>query len=202
MAKRAYSSPVRSAAAAARRAQVIAAAERLLREPGNAAAVSMEAVAVTAGVTRLTVYKQFGARRGLLEAVFDHLAAQGGLSRIPEAMMIDEPRRALSRLVEIFCAFWAGEPAIGGLMGAASADPEFAEALGARNERRRLAIDVLIGRLAGAAPAHRRRDAVDLIFTLTSHAAYWSLRPSRSDAEVRTLLIAACADAAKRAAES
>jgi hypothetical protein len=43
--------------------------------------MSMEAVAVAAGLTRLTVYKQFGS----------------------------------GRLMEIFCAFWASEPAVGRL---------------------------------------------------------------------------------------
>src|SRR5580693_6684252 len=146
MARRAYSSPARAAAAAATRTRVLRVAERLLRESDNAAAVSMEAVAAAASVTRLTIYKQFGSRRGLLEAVFDHLAAQGGLSRIPEAMMIDNPHRALDRLVEIFCAFWANEPAVGRLQGIAAADPEFAQAIDARNERRRQAIKVLLAR--------------------------------------------------------
>jgi len=37
-------------------------------------------------VTRLTVYNQFGSRRGLLEAVFDNIARQGGLHEIADAM--------------------------------------------------------------------------------------------------------------------
>jgi AcrR family transcriptional regulator len=202
MARRTYSSPVRDAAAAARRAQVLEVAERLLREADNAAAVAMETVAAAAGVTRLTVYKQFGSRRGLLEAVFDHRAAQGGLSRLPEAMAIDDPRQGLDRLVEIFCAFWGGDPAVGRLQAMAASDPEFAETVDARNERRRQAIQVLLARIGGPEripksgnQAGRRRDAVDLIFTLTGYATYRSLKRNRSDAEVCALLKAACASA-------
>src|ERR1700677_2336030 len=106
MTKRAYSSPAREAAAATKRARVVLVAEQLLRESENAAALSMETMAAAAGVSRLTIYKQFGSRRGLLEAVFDERATQGGLSRIPEAMIIGDPRQALNRLVEIFCDFW------------------------------------------------------------------------------------------------
>jgi AcrR family transcriptional regulator len=195
MARRTYSSPVRDAAAVARRVQVLEAAERLLREADNAAAVAMETVAAAAGVTRLTVYKQFGSRRGLLEAVFDHRAAQGGLSRLPEAMAIDDARQGLDRLVEIFCAFWGGDPAVGRLQAMAASDPEFAETVDARNERRRQAIQVLLARIGGPEQAGHRRDALDLIFTLTSYATYRSLERNRSDAEVCALIKTACANA-------
>lgn len=194
-ARRAYSSPARDAAAASRRAQVVRVAERLLRESENATALSLETVAAAAAVTRLTIYKQFGSRRGLLEAVFDQRAAQGGLSRIPEAMMIDDPRQALDRLVEIFCAFWASEPAVGQLQRIAASDPDFAEAIDARNERRREAVSAILARAGGPDQAYRSRDAVDLIFTLTSYATYASLRPGRSEPDVCSLIKSACAGA-------
>jgi AcrR family transcriptional regulator len=191
MSRRAYSSPVRDAAAADKRARAVEAAERLLRETDRASAVSMEAVAEAAGVTRLTLYKQFGSRRGLLEAVFDRRAVEGGLARLPEAMAIGDFRQALDRLVEIFCAFWASEGAVGRLQGLAASDPEFAEAIDARNERRRQAVAVLLAR-AGMA-SEQRRDARDLIFTLTSYATYESLKRGRSEAKVSALLKEACA---------
>ena len=200
MAKRAYSSPARDAAAASKRAQVVQVAEQLLRESENATALSMETVAAAAGVTRLTIYKQFGSRRGLLEAVFDQRAAQGGLSRIPEAMIIGDPRQALNRLVEIFCGFWASEPAVGKLHGIAAANPEFAETIDARNERRRQAIGVLVARAGGLRQTDHGRDAVDLIFTLTSYATYASLKLNRSNADVCLLITTACAAALERAA--
>jgi AcrR family transcriptional regulator len=195
MARRAYSSPTREAAAAAKRAQVVEVAERLLREAENPAAVSMETVAAAAGLTRLTIYKQFGSRRGLLEAVFDQRAAQGGLARIPEAMMIGDPGRALDRLVEVFCAFWANEPAVGRLEGIAASDLEFAESIAARNERRRQAIHVLVDRVGKPGRTGDQRDAADLIFTLTSYAAYASLKRDRSAAAVCSLIKLACARA-------
>ena len=74
MATRSYVSSIRAAAAAGRRNQVMDAAARLLREQTNFAAFSLDSVAKAAGVTRLTVYNQFGSRRGLLEVLFDDLA--------------------------------------------------------------------------------------------------------------------------------
>jgi AcrR family transcriptional regulator len=194
---RRYESPARDAAAEERRRRIVNAAGEILAGPKGFAGMSLEAVAKAAGVTRLTIYNQFGTRRGLLEAVFDQRAAQGGLSRIPEAMMISDPLQALGRLVEIFCAFWGSEPAVGRLQGIATSDPEFAETIDARNERRRQAIRVLVARTGRPERTDHRHDAVDLIFTLTSYATYSSLKPNRSDADVCSLIKSACSDALK-----
>src|SRR6266852_8579585 len=88
MSTRPYVSSIRTAASAEKRARVIEAAARSLREDASIATFSLDTVAKAAGVTRLTVYHQFGSRRGLLEAVFDEIARQGGLARIPDAMAI------------------------------------------------------------------------------------------------------------------
>src|SRR5713101_2771674 len=80
------------AAAAENRERVIKAAARSLREDASIASFSLDAVAKAAGVTRLTVYHQFGSRRGLFEAVFDEIARQGGLAEIPDAMAMSDPR--------------------------------------------------------------------------------------------------------------
>jgi len=192
MATRHYVSSVRTAAAAAKRDRVIGAAARLLRE-SSIASFSLDAVAKAAGVTRLTVYHQFGSRRGLLEAIFDQIAERGGLVQIPEAMAISDPRAALDRLVEIFCAFWSSDPAVGRLHEAMATDPEFAQALIERNERRRKTADVLVGRIAGkAASARARQAAVDMIFALTSFSMFAMLSGDRSAGEVCKLIKSAC----------
>jgi len=193
MSTRPYTSSVRAAAAAAKRDRVIDAAARSLREDASIASFSLEAVAKAAGVTRLTVYHQFGSRRGLLEAVFDEIARQGGLTEIADAMAMSDPHAALDRLVEIFCAFWNRDPAVGRLHEAMATDPEFAQALIGRNERRRKTVNVLIGRMAGKTALPRaRRNAVDLIFALTSFAMFAMLRADRSVEEVCALVKSAC----------
>ena len=80
MPPRSYVSPARSAAAAETRERVIEAASRTLREGESIARFSLDTVAKVAGVTRLTVYNQFGSRRGLLEAVFDEIATAACIS--------------------------------------------------------------------------------------------------------------------------
>ena len=192
MPPRSYVSPGRSAAAAETRERVIAAASRTLREE-SIARFSLDTVAKAAGVTRLTVYNQFGSRRGLLEAVFDEIAQSGGLHRLVETMTMADPRAALDRLVEIFCAFWSRDSAVGRLHDAMVTDPEFAEAIRDRNERRRKGLTMLIDRLADKrAPPQARKDAVDLIFALTSYPTFAALSPGRSRDEVCKVVQTAC----------
>jgi AcrR family transcriptional regulator len=201
MPTRRYVSSIRTDAAAKKRERVIEAAARSLREGESFANFSMDAVAKAAGVTRLTVYHQFGSRQGLLEAVFDEIARQGGLHQIADAMALSDPRAALDRLVEIFCAFWNRDPAVGRLHEAMATDPEFAEALIERNERRRKVVKVLVERIAqktdkkndkNTAPSRARQDAVDMIFALTSFAMFAMLRPGRSVDQVCALIKSAC----------
>ncbi len=193
MRRRAYVSSVRTAAAAEKRDRVIEAAARTLREDASISSFSLDNVAKVAGVTRLTVYNQFGSRRGLLEAVFDEIARQGGLEGIAGAMAIADPRAALDRLVEIFCAFWNRDPAVGRLHEAMATDPEFAAALIDRNERRRRGVRVLVDRIAGKTASRRaRQDAVDTIFALTSYAMFAMLSPGRSVDDVCHLVQSAC----------
>jgi AcrR family transcriptional regulator len=196
MPTRPYVSSVRTAAAAEKRARVIEAAARSLREDASIATFSLDAVAKAAGVTRLTVYHQFGSRRGLLEAVFDDIAQRGGLTEIADAMAMPDPRIALDRLVEIFCAFWSRDSAVGRLHEAMATDPEFAQALLERNERRRKTFDALVRRVAGrTASPPARRDAVDMIFALTSFAMFAMLGQDRPVDDVCKLVKSACRSA-------
>src|ERR1700758_5018624 len=105
MSSRPYRSKVRTEAAGETRARIVAAAAELL---GTTPYVpfSLESVAKKAGVTRLTVYNQFGGRRALLEAVFDQTAATAGLDRLGEVMAMPDPHRSLALIVDRFCAFW------------------------------------------------------------------------------------------------
>jgi AcrR family transcriptional regulator len=188
MSRRSYVSPVRAEAAAEKRDRVIQAAARFLREEASIAAFSLDAVAKAAGVTRLTVYNQFGSRRGLLEAVFDDIARQG-LARLNDGMAISDPWDGLDRLIEIFCDFWSSDPAVSRLHDAMATDAEFAQALLARNARRRQSLEELVARMTGdAASESAQRDTVDLIFALTSCAMFRMLAPGRSAKTVCRLL--------------
>lgn len=199
MSKRPYVSVARAEAATEKRERVIRAAARFLREADSITAFSLDAVAKAADVTRLTVYNQFGSRRGLLEAVFDDIARRGQLVRLNDAMAEADPWKGLNMLIEVFCDFWGADPAVVRLHDAMAIDPEFAQALLERNERRRRSIEELVTRIAGEqVPATAQRDATDLIFALTSCAMFRMLAGTRPVAAVCAIII----DAARAAIAS
>src|SRR5437016_655006 len=110
---------------------------------------SVEAVARRAGVARMTVYHQFGSRRGLLEALFDSFAAGGELpAHLGAAFQRPDPLDSLADVVVAFGRFWdAGRPWIRRVRALGVLDPELGEAVEARNARRREVVRVLVERL-------------------------------------------------------
>jgi AcrR family transcriptional regulator len=201
MPSRSYKSAVREEAAGRTRAKIIAAAASVLGN-GEAGDFSLDAVARQAGVTRLTVYNQFGSRRSLLEAVFDDRATQAGLHRIAGAITDSDAHAGLRTLVAIFCDFWSyDEGAFQRLYAAGSADAELRDSLTARNERRRKALSKLVHRMPVAADAKKAklRDLIDTLFALTSFHFFAELSSSgRSKEAVCTIIQAMVDDALVR----
>jgi AcrR family transcriptional regulator len=144
MSSRPYHLGRRAAAMDERRARIIAAArEELLSGPR----FTLEAVAERSGVSRVTVYAQFGDRDTLLEAVYDDLAASGGLERIPEAFATSDQSRALEIVVEVFCHFYTVHREVIRRLQAlrAVSTGEFS-GQGERNERRRQLLSAVLSR--------------------------------------------------------
>jgi len=185
--KRTYNSPVRSAAALERRARVLDAACRLLGQVESVNAFTLEAVANAAGVTRLTVYNQFGSRRSLMESVFDQIAGMVRLERLVDVVVEEEPIKALRTIVQAFCHFWS-EPAVMRLQDAIGSDPEFDEALLARHERRRALLETLAKRFAPKAGKKLQSEVVDTLFAVTSPQMYRLLSRGRSAGATCTLV--------------
>lgn len=208
MSPRSYNSPGREAAASQTRERIVAAAAALLGSAKGVEDFSLEAVAKAAGVTRLTVYNQFGSRRAVLEAVFDVVAVRGGLHRLAEAMTDPDPHAALVRIIAIFCAFWSFDPgALGLLHAVGSGNPEFAESVSARNERRRKLLAGVVRRIAGdtavqhaALRPKAQRDLVDVLFALTSFAFFSQLTTGGRSADAACRMVQELAqDAVRRA---
>jgi AcrR family transcriptional regulator len=202
MSPRVYRSPLRDAAASATRERIISAAAAILSAADGIRKFSLDAVAKKAGVTRLTVYNQFGSRRVLMEAVFDDRAARGGLFRIVEAMQDPDPQATLLRIIGIFCDFWNSDPGTMRLLHAAGAsDPEFAASVHERNERRRKVLAAVVRRLAAgrALPPGTLGNLVDVLFALTSFAFFSQIRTGKRNAEAARRIIEAMAmDAVNR----
>lgn len=89
------------------RAAILSAARRLIAERGPEASVGR--VAELAGVSRITVYNQFGSRAGLLSALVAEARPEGGH---PDPGHELGPRDRLKRRIAQACAAWAADPAL------------------------------------------------------------------------------------------
>ena len=161
----------RQAATDQSRTAILTAARSIL-ETGDS--FSIEAVARRADVARMTVYHQFGSRRGLLESLFDFLAERGGMRELPAAFHRPDPIDALMKLIDVFVHFWSSDRVVlRRLRGMAALDSELDQTLWERNEGRRNALRAILGRIRGGEGRPRRatEDTVDLLYTLLSFEA-------------------------------
>jgi len=190
MSPRPYRLGRRQPAAQRTRARVLSAARALLTARAGAEPFSVDAVARRAGVARMTVYHQFGSRRGLLEALFDSFAAGGDLpAHLAAAFQRPDPLESLADVVAAFARFWeAGRPWIRRVRALGVLDPDLGDAVEARNARRREVVRVLVERLAqryGRPAPLERAQAEELLYTLTSFETFDSLAgPNRKLPEV------------------
>src|ERR1700744_3722202 len=85
----------------------LAAARELLVAPDGYARFTVDNVARIAGVARMTVYYRFKSKAGLLEALCDTLAMQGGMGMMmAEVFRHPEPQPALARFLEVLGHFY------------------------------------------------------------------------------------------------
>lgn len=188
MSPRPYQLGLRRASVDQTRARIIEAARALLSADG-VPGFSVDAVARQAGVARMTVYYQFGSKRGLLEALFDDLAARGGMERMAAVYAEPDPAAALSHLVAVFAGFWDADRIImRRVRGLAALDVVQEQAVRARDERRRAHCRAIAGRLAeryGRPSPDAFEETVDILHTLLSFETFDTLAgPDRGIVEV------------------
>ena len=171
--RRAYTPLERQRSVEAGRARIVAAARDLLESDADEG-FSIDAVARRAGVARMTVYNQFESRAGLLEALFDSLAADGPLGRIPEVLKQRDGLAALDEYVAVFGRFWTlNRRAHRRLRAVAVHDAELAAAMANRNERRRRGITELVRRLADRVkPIVPAAELVTVLYVLLSFETF------------------------------
>jgi AcrR family transcriptional regulator len=175
------------------RDRIIDAARALLTTNQGITSFSIEAVARQADVARMTVYYQFGSKVGLLEAICDTLAANGGITQLGDVFRMNQPREMLAAYIRLFSQFWDSDRLLSRrLRGLAALDPEFEQVVRARDERRRKGAEMLVQRLVAdsARPTPQSmQQRVDLLFTLTSFETFDALAgPARNCAEVAPLV--------------
>lgn len=129
------------------RERVVQAAARLLRERG-ADAVTMRAVAEAAGVQAPTIYRLFGEKHGLVDAVGEHVMAAYVAEKLASAPGAgeagDDPVAGLRAAWHLHVEFGVANPELYALLGRARSEPSPATAAG---------IEVLRGRVHRLAAA-------------------------------------------------
>jgi AcrR family transcriptional regulator len=175
MSPRAYRAASRRESVELTRRRIIEAARNLLTAPRGLSAFTIDAVAREAGVARMTVYYQFGSKLGLLEAIYDDLAARGLVEGLPSVLQAGDGAAALDELVDVFFGFWASDRLlIRRLRALGALDPEVEAGIKRRDAWRRLHCLTLLQRLRPVAKAEQEALA-DLFAMLTSFESYDAL---------------------------
>jgi AcrR family transcriptional regulator len=193
MSPRPYRLGQRQASTEQTRARILSAARELLMESRGFSGFSLDAVARQADVARMTVYHQFGSKIGLLEALFDSLASQGGMEQLAGAFQQSDPLAALDEYIKVFGRFWGSERLVTRrIRSLAALDPDFEQAVRARDEWRRKGLRVIVGRLAeqyGGPASSSLDEAIDMLYTLIGFECFDTLAgPTRSTEEVTPLI--------------
>lgn len=193
MSPRSYRLGQRQSATEQTRNRIIQAARELLMSNEGFSSFSIEQVARQADVARMTVYHQFGSKRGLLEALCDALAMSGGMEHLATAFQQPQPLDALNQYLLVFSRFWDADRLVTRRLRALAAlDPDFEQVIRARDERRRQGIQVIVQRLLNTqklSPDTPIERVVDVLFTLSSFETFDTLAgPTHSIQEVAPLV--------------
>ena len=164
-----------------KRAAILGAARSQLESNGFLQ-LTMDSLARASGVTRQTVHNLFGTKTGVLEALFDQLALDGGMERMRAVMQQTDTEAMLAEFVEVFTGFWAGNRLLlRRIHGIAAIDPELGAVLEARNQRRQMAaarvVDQL-GKRSGRKDTDDRKQRIATLYALTSFEFFDALAES------------------------
>lgn len=166
MSPRPYQLGLREPAVHENRGRILAAAREILSRPGRLSRFTVDAVAHRAGVARATVYYQFKSKPQLVEAIYDDLAARGGMRGLPEAFAREDPMQALDEFIAVFFRFWAYDRlAIRRLRALSVLEPALQKI--ARDPWRRQGLAAILGRMGVAS-----EEVIDALWTLTAFETY------------------------------
>jgi AcrR family transcriptional regulator len=134
---------------------------------------TVEDIAERAGVSRATVYQQFGSRLGLVDALCETFDASPALLSLRAAIDEGEPLEALDEFVGHAADFWASEERVlRQLYGVAAIDPAADTLVARQRGDRRGEIERLLRRLR---PKDAKR-TLALLLVVTSFETYEELR--------------------------
>jgi len=166
---------LRAAGVQRTRCGILAAARRQLIETGYHR-LSMEDVAADAGVTRVTIYRHFDSKLGLLDAIAEDLGQRAHIvTGMRTAADVADPVTAFTAMVTTLCHFWNTDPdVLRRLISLAAVDPEAHRAIASREQWRYDQIATFVERLGHADRLQTPFDvpqATAVVGTMTSFPA-------------------------------
>ena len=168
------------------RERVLAAARDVLNLD-DVGSFSLDAVARKAGVTRMTLYNQFGSKGELLAQVFDTLIERDAFSRVPAVFTQPDVGAAFDGIIAIFGQFYTDNRALmTRLVAVAGLDAELDAAMRSRNLRRRRAVETLVQRMDKShRPAVAPAELVNTLDVLLSFTTFDAIAgPNRTPKQV------------------
>jgi AcrR family transcriptional regulator len=144
--------------------------------------LTMDSLARQSGVTRQTVHNLFRTKTGVLEALFDQLALDGGMEQMRHVMQQTDSEAMLAGFVEVFTGFWAKDRLLlRRIHGIAAIDPELGAVLEARNRRRQMAATRVVDQLnrkSGRRESEDKAQRAATLYALTSFEFFDALAES------------------------
>ena len=192
--KRAYHLGLREKSIDRNRAQILRAARSVFSKAGFHSA-GLEEVALRAGVSRKTVYYQFGSKMGLFEALVSELETSVALPGRIQIIIQQSGRKAVLDYFAEVAKFWGRNHEImRALHGVAASDADARKVLDRHDLARRKRLTTFVERLASRDELRENwtpRLAVDLLWLLSSFASFDQLvERSRMSVETAARMLA------------
>ena len=157
------------------RRRILGAARELFGEEGFNRA-SLEDVAARAEVVRPTIYRHFGSKLGLLQAVVSDAEERAGIERVFAAMELPDAAEAVRAMLSELCRFWAAEEQLfRQVVALAAVDREARQVIEAKDASRRRDMTRLAERLqrqGSLAPGWSPARAGEMLWLLTSFITF------------------------------
>ena len=181
---RAYQLGRREESAAATRRRILDVATELMTASGFHP-VAIDEIAAGAGSSRPTVYRHFGSKVGLFEAVAWNVLSGAGIGRLDEARQLRDPVVALREFLRANCRMFAEMGTrLSTALDVARHEPDIAQILEVTYYGRRVeSLQDLAGRLVDAgivSPGWTTDNVVDALVVLTNVETFESLHRHRS----------------------
>jgi AcrR family transcriptional regulator len=181
---RAYRLGRREDSAAGTRQRILDVATEMMTAAGFHP-VAIDEIAARAGTSRPTVYRHFGSKLGLFEAVAWNVLATAGIGRLDEARQLSDPVEALREFLRANCRMFSEMGSqLSAALDVARHEPDIAQILEVTYYGRRIeSLQHLAGRLVDAGrinPEWTRDQVVDALVVLTNVETFESLNRHRS----------------------